>query len=66
MEDRNSVNVWKKLNLEIWWMPLTDILFLQKVSHHPPISAFHAESKHWIFWQEYKLDTKFRGQVGNN
>lgn len=34
----------------------------EQVSHHPPISALHAESEHWIFWQEYKLDTKFRGQ----
>ena len=34
-----------------------------QVSHHPPVSAFHAESQDWVFWQEYKLDTKFRGQV---
>lgn len=37
-------------------------LIAEQVSHHPPISALHAESDHWIFWQEYKLDTKFRGQ----
>ncbi|XP_032238673.1 oxysterol-binding protein 1 isoform X2 [Nematostella vectensis] len=37
-------------------------LIAEQVSHHPPISALHAESSHWVFWQEYKLDTKFRGQ----
>lgn len=37
-------------------------LIAEQVSHHPPISALHAESAHWVFWQEYKLDTKFRGQ----
>ncbi|XP_073251035.1 oxysterol-binding protein 2-like isoform X1 [Porites lutea] len=37
-------------------------LIAEQVSHHPPISALHAESDHWVFWQEYKLDTKFRGQ----
>ena len=34
----------------------------EQVLHHPPVSAFHAESQDWVFWQEYKLDTKFRGQ----
>jgi len=33
----------------------------EQVSHHPPISAIHVESDKWIFWQEYKLDTRFRG-----
>ncbi|XP_078375403.1 oxysterol-binding protein 1-like isoform X2 [Oculina patagonica] len=37
-------------------------LIAEQVSHHPPISALHAESDHWVFWQEYKLETKFRGQ----
>ncbi|KXJ16295.1 oxysterol-binding protein 1 [Exaiptasia diaphana] len=37
-------------------------LIAEQVSHHPPISALHAESDHWVFWQEYSLDTKFRGQ----
>ncbi|XP_031562541.1 oxysterol-binding protein 1-like isoform X2 [Actinia tenebrosa] len=37
-------------------------LIAEQVSHHPPISALHAESDHWVFWQEYRLDTKFRGQ----
>jgi len=33
----------------------------EQVSHHPPISALHAESDKWVFWEEYQLDTKFRG-----
>ncbi|XP_057304089.1 oxysterol-binding protein 1-like [Hydractinia symbiolongicarpus] len=33
----------------------------EQVSHHPPISVIHVESDKWVFWQEYKLDTKFRG-----
>lgn len=37
-------------------------LVAEQVSHHPPISALHAESDHWIFWQEYRLETRFRGQ----
>lgn len=35
----------------------------EQVSHHPPVTALHAESDKWIFWEEYKLDIKFRGQV---
>ena len=38
--------------------------FRSQVSHHPPISAIHVESDKWVFWQEYKLDTRFRGVVG--
>eukprot|EP00112_Aurelia_sp_Birch-Aquarium-sp1_P007565 Seg1825.2 transcript_id=Seg1825.2/GoldUCD/mRNA.D3Y31 product="Oxysterol-binding protein 2" protein_id=Seg1825.2/GoldUCD/D3Y31 len=33
----------------------------EQVSHHPPISALHAESDKWVFWEEYQLDTRFRG-----
>ena len=36
----------------------------EQVSHHPPVTALHAESDNWVFWEEYKLDIKFRGQVG--
>lgn len=35
----------------------------EQVSHHPPITAMHAESEKWILWQEYTLNIKFRGQV---
>ena len=35
----------------------------EQVSHHPPVTALHAESDSWVFWEEYKLDIKFRGQV---
>ena len=35
-----------------------------QVSHHPPVTAMHCESAKWIFWEEYNLDIKFRGQVG--
>lgn len=33
----------------------------EQVSHHPPVSALHAESDEWVFWEEYQLDTRFRG-----
>ncbi|KAH9632663.1 hypothetical protein HF086_008490 [Spodoptera exigua] len=32
------------------------------VSHHPPISACHAESTRWCFWQEARIKTKFWGK----
>ena len=35
----------------------------EQVSHHPPVTALHAESDNWVFWEEYKLEIKFRGQV---
>ena len=35
----------------------------EQVSHHPPVSALHAESDKWMFWEEYQLDTRFRGLV---
>jgi len=38
-------------------------VIVEQVSHHPPMTALHAESDKWVFWQEYKLDIKFRGQV---
>ena len=31
-----------------------------QVSHHPPISCLHAEHDKWTFWQEYRMDSKFR------
>ncbi|XP_019852777.1 PREDICTED: oxysterol-binding protein 1-like [Amphimedon queenslandica] len=37
-------------------------LIAEQVSHHPPITALHCESDKWVFWEEYKLDIKFRGQ----
>lgn len=30
---------------------LKRISLLTKVSHHPPVSACHAESENFIFWQ---------------
>eukprot|EP00043_Microstomoeca_roanoka_P013129 m.128643 g.128643 ORF g.128643 m.128643 type:complete len:754 (-) comp15675_c0_seq1:435-2696(-) len=35
---------------------------LEQVSHHPPIAAFHTESDDWTFWQEFSMDSKFRGK----
>uniref|UniRef100_A0A8C8WQJ5 Oxysterol binding protein like 7 n=1 Tax=Panthera leo TaxID=9689 RepID=A0A8C8WQJ5_PANLE len=32
------------------------------VSHHPPISACHAESENFIFWQDMKWKNKFWGK----
>lgn len=34
----------------------------EQVSHHPPVTALHAEGDKWVFWEEYRLDIKFRGQ----
>lgn len=34
----------------------------EQVSHHPPISACHAESKDWIFWSEANVKNKFTGK----
>ncbi|XP_038218658.1 oxysterol-binding protein-related protein 6-like [Zerene cesonia] len=34
----------------------------EQVSHHPPISACHAESSRWVFWQEARIKTKFWGK----
>ncbi|XP_017327096.1 oxysterol-binding protein-related protein 3 isoform X1 [Ictalurus punctatus] len=34
----------------------------EQVSHHPPISACHAESKNFIFWQDVRWKNKFWGK----
>ena len=34
----------------------------EKVSHHPPIMACHAESKNYLFHQDSLLRTKFWGK----
>uniref|UniRef100_A0A8C9TL99 Oxysterol-binding protein n=1 Tax=Scleropages formosus TaxID=113540 RepID=A0A8C9TL99_SCLFO len=34
----------------------------EQVSHHPPISACHAESKNFIFWQDMRWKNKFWGK----
>ncbi|XP_031821985.1 oxysterol-binding protein-related protein 7 isoform X1 [Sarcophilus harrisii] len=34
----------------------------EQVSHHPPISACHAESDNFIFWQDMKWKNKFWGK----
>eukprot|EP01137_Pigoraptor_chileana_P004457 Opistho-2@46124 len=34
----------------------------EQVSHHPPITSAHCESRSWACWQEYRLCSKFRGQ----
>ncbi|KAJ3087225.1 Oxysterol-binding protein- protein 3, partial [Quaeritorhiza haematococci] len=34
----------------------------EKVSHHPPIMACHAESKNYIFYQDSYIKTKFWGK----
>ena len=36
--------------------------FLSEVGHHPPETAMHAEHKEWLFWQDYIMGSKFRGQ----
>ncbi|KAL0992419.1 hypothetical protein UPYG_G00093070 [Umbra pygmaea] len=34
----------------------------EQVSHHPPCSAVHAESKNFIFWQDQRWKNKFWGK----
>ncbi|XP_065347011.1 oxysterol-binding protein-related protein 6-like isoform X1 [Cloeon dipterum] len=34
----------------------------EQVSHHPPVSVCHAESKNFIFWQDARIKTKFWGK----
>ncbi|KAI3360959.1 hypothetical protein L3Q82_013169 [Scortum barcoo] len=34
----------------------------EQVSHHPPISACHAQSKNFIFWQDVRCKNKFWGK----
>nr|XP_061788953.1 oxysterol-binding protein-related protein 3-like isoform X1 [Nerophis lumbriciformis] len=34
----------------------------EQVSHHPPISACHAQSKNFIYWQDVRCKNKFWGK----
>ncbi|XP_044743181.1 oxysterol-binding protein-related protein 6-like isoform X3 [Chrysoperla carnea] len=34
----------------------------EQVSHHPPVSVCHAESRNFIFWQNARIKTKFWGK----
>lgn len=34
----------------------------EQVSHHPPAFAQHTEGQGWIFYQEFTMSSKFRGQ----
>ena len=34
----------------------------EQVSHHPPVSAFHAESAGFCYWGESLMKSKFRGK----
>ncbi|XP_033859846.2 oxysterol-binding protein-related protein 6-like isoform X2 [Acipenser ruthenus] len=36
--------------------------FAEQVSHHPPISACHCESKKFTFWQDIRWKNKFWGK----
>ncbi|XP_060910490.1 oxysterol-binding protein-related protein 6 isoform X1 [Labrus mixtus] len=36
--------------------------FSEQVSHHPPVSACHCESKNFIFWQDMRWKNKFWGK----
>ncbi|XP_063095652.1 oxysterol-binding protein-related protein 3 isoform X4 [Cavia porcellus] len=36
--------------------------FAEQVSHHPPISACHAESGNFVFWQDVRWKNKFWGK----
>lgn len=33
----------------------------EQVMHHPPISAQHADSANWTYWQDFGMKSKFRG-----
>lgn len=34
----------------------------EQVSHHPPISACHCDSRNFIFWQDVRIRTRFWGK----
>ena len=34
----------------------------EQVSHHPPITACHATSSRWTWWQDFRVKTKFWGK----
>lgn len=34
----------------------------EQVSHHPPVSACHAESNNFVFWQDVRIKTRFWGK----
>ncbi|RXG62127.1 Oxysterol-binding protein-related protein 6 [Armadillidium vulgare] len=34
----------------------------EQVNHHPPVSACHAVSNNYIFWQDLRIKTKFWGR----
>uniref|UniRef100_W5KK60 Oxysterol-binding protein n=1 Tax=Astyanax mexicanus TaxID=7994 RepID=W5KK60_ASTMX len=36
--------------------------FSEQVSHHPPVSACHCESKNFTFWQDIRWKNKFWGK----
>ncbi|KAI0400922.1 oxysterol-binding protein [Xylaria palmicola] len=36
--------------------------FIEQVSHHPPVGACYAESAHWTYWGEAKVDSRFLGK----
>ncbi|XP_077160720.1 oxysterol-binding protein-related protein 3 [Paroedura picta] len=36
--------------------------FAEQVSHHPPVSACHAESDNFVFWQDIRWKNKFWGK----
>eukprot|EP00730_Choanoeca_flexa_P014782 TRINITY_DN6588_c0_g1_i3.p1 TRINITY_DN6588_c0_g1~~TRINITY_DN6588_c0_g1_i3.p1 ORF type:complete len:404 (+),score=73.93 TRINITY_DN6588_c0_g1_i3:136-1347(+) len=39
-------------------------VLVEQVSHHPPVTALHAESERgWIYRQHYSCDIKFRGNL---
>lgn len=37
-------------------------LFTEQVSHHPPISACHADSPKWTYYGENAVDSQFKGR----
>lgn len=39
------------------WRAITE-----QVSHHPPICSLYSEGRGWIFWQEFSMNSKFRGK----
>ncbi|XP_068101536.1 oxysterol-binding protein-related protein 6 isoform X2 [Hyperolius riggenbachi] len=36
--------------------------FSEQVSHHPPVSACHCESRNFVFWQDIRWKNKFWGK----
>lgn len=53
----------KKLSFMEVLTLMSFFVFNSQVSHHPPISACHCESKNFVFWQGLYFNYHFKIQL---